>query len=173
MVARVVRVLIGFVLACLAAGTTIVLFVHTPPELVSQPAPGERLPEAGVWALAAATHFAKFAAPFALIAAVFAEWRNIGSWTYYVLIGIAVAVTGFLAQHASEAAGQASILHNYALSAFLATGFVGGFVYWLFAGRHAALPRPPAKPEVRRPAVPPASTPPTTTAPSGPVPDKA
>ena len=90
------------------------------------------------------------------------EWRGIGSWTYYVLVGIAIAVIGFLAQHASEAAGQASILNNYALSAFLATGFVAGLVYWLFAGRRAAGPTPPAKPEVRRA--------PTTTPPSTPTP---
>jgi hypothetical protein len=38
-------------------------------------------------------------------------------------------------QHFSEAPGQASILQNYALTAFLVAGFVAGFAYWLFSGR--------------------------------------
>lgn len=166
MIGRVIRVIIGFVLACLAAGLTLVLFVYTPGEFASQASDivSDRATEAWVLTLAAATQAAVFAAPFALIATVIGESRQIGSWTYYVLVGIAIAVVGFLAQHASEAAGQASILNNYALSAFLATGFVGGFVYWLFAGRYAAGPTPPAKPEIKRP--PAAAPPPSTTGPT-------
>ena len=49
-----------------------------------------------MFALAAATHGAIFAAPFALIGAAFAEWRRIRSWTYYVLLGIVIAGLGFL-----------------------------------------------------------------------------
>src|ERR1700733_3452886 len=148
MVARVFRIVIGFVLACLAAGLAMVLFVPPPGEFAADMS-GARLSEAGVLALAAATYTAIFAAPFALIGACFAEWRGLASWTYYALIGIAIAAIGFLAQLSSEAGGEATIVNGYALTAFLITGFLGGLVYWLFSGRHAAGPAavPPRRAE--------------------------
>jgi drug/metabolite transporter (DMT)-like permease len=150
MIERILRMIFGIALACLAAGLTLVLFVYTPPELVELKS--ERLSEAGLLSLAAATHSAVFAAPFALLGAGFGEWRRIGSWMYYVLVAIAIAGIGFLAQYWTEAQGQASIVNNYAVTAFLLTGFVAGFVYWLLAGRFARGPArqpeivPPAKP---------------------------
>ena len=125
MIGRIVRVLVGFILACLAAGLTIVLFVYTPVELALDA--GERVSEVGLLALAAATHSAVFAAPFALIGAAIGEWRNIISWTYYALVGVVIAVIGFLVQYWSETGGvPASILNSYALSAFLLTGLIAG-----------------------------------------------
>jgi drug/metabolite transporter (DMT)-like permease len=150
MIGRTLRMIFGFVLACLAAGLTLVLFVYTPPELIDLKS--ERLSEVGLLSLAAATHGAVFAAPFALIGAGFGEWQRIGSWMYYVLVAIAIAGIGFLAQYWTEAQGQASIVNNYAVTAFLLTGFVAGFVYWFLAGRFARGPArqpeivPPAKP---------------------------
>jgi hypothetical protein len=160
MIASILRVLFGFVLACLAAGATIVLFVYTPVELAMDSV--DRMEEAGLLSLAAATHTAVFAAPFALIGAAVGEWRGIGSWTYYALVGVLIAVIGFLAQYWSEGGGgPATILNSYALSAFLVTGLVGGLVYWLFSGRYASVadgsvsvgeasppsrPAPPARP---------------------------
>jgi len=137
MIRRFFRVIIGFVLACLAAGLAVVLFVYTPLELAGDLA-SERLVEVGLLALAAATHSAVFAAPFALIGAVIGEWLKIGSWMYYVLVAIAIAAVGFTAQFWTEAAGEATIVNNYAVTAFIVTGFVAGLVYWLFAGRYAA-----------------------------------
>jgi drug/metabolite transporter (DMT)-like permease len=154
MIGRAIRVIFGFVLACLAAGLTVVLFVHTPLELVDLQ--GERLREVGLLSLAAATHSAVFAAPFALIGAGLGEWQRIGSWMYYVLVAIAIAAIGFLAQFWAEAQGEASIVNNYAVTAFLLTGFVAGLVYWLFAGRFAG--RRDREPEIispARPAAPP------------------
>lgn len=136
MIGRIVRVLVGFILACLAAGLTIVLFVYTPVELALDA--GERVSEVGLLSLAAATHSAVFAAPFALIGAAVGEWRNIISWTYYALVGVLIAVVGFLVQYWSESGGvPASILNSYALSAFLLTGLIAGLVYWLVSGRYA------------------------------------
>jgi len=161
MIGRAIRVIFGFALACLAAGLTVVLFVHTPVELVDLQS--ERLREVGLLSLAAATHSAMFAAPFALIGAGFGEWRRIGSWMYYVLVAIAIAAIGFLAQFWAEAQGEASIVNNYAVTAFLLTGFVAGLVYWLFAGRFArggdrerevilpSTPKPAASPDVSPP----------------------
>ena len=137
MISGMLRVIIGFVFACLAAGFTMVLFVYTPVELATELA-SERVSEVALLALAAGTHSAVFAAPFALIGAGFGEWQRIGSWLYYVLVGIAIAGVGFLAQFWTEAAGEASIVNRYAVTAFIVTGFVAGIVYWLFAGRYAA-----------------------------------
>lgn len=139
MISGMLRVIIGFVFACLAAGFTMVLFVYTPLELATELI-GERLSEAALLSLAAGTHSAVFAAPFALIGAGFGEWQRIGSWLYYVLVGIAIAGVGFLAQFWTEATGEASIVNSYAVTAFIVTGFVAGIVYWLFAGRYAAGP---------------------------------
>jgi MFS family permease len=136
MIGSILRVLFGFVLACLAAGATLVLFVYTPVELASDA--GERVQEAGLLTLAAATHAAVFAAPFALIGAAIGEWRAISSWTYYALVGVVIAVIGFLVQYWSEGGREpVSILNSYALSAFLVTGLVAGLVYWLASGRYA------------------------------------
>jgi drug/metabolite transporter (DMT)-like permease len=153
MIGRIIRVIFGFALACLAAGLTVVLFVYTPLELVDLQS--ERLSEVGLLSLAAATHSAVFAAPFALIGAGFGEWQRIGSWMYYVLVAIAIAAIGFLAQFWTEAQGEASIVNNYAVTAFLLTGFVAGFVYWLFAGRFAG--RRDREPEIIPPPRPAAS----------------
>ena len=135
MIGRFIRVIFGFALACLAAGLTVVLFVYTPFEIADLQS--ERLSEVGLMTLFAATHSAVFAAPFALIGAVFGEWQRIGSWMYYVLVAIAIAAIGFLAQFWTEADGEATIVNSYAVTAFLLTGFVAGFVYWLFSGRFA------------------------------------
>ena len=156
MIRRILRVVIGFVLACLAAGVSMVLFVYTPFELAGDLA-SERVSEAGLLSLAAATHSAIFAAPFALIGAVIGEWQRIGSWMYYVLVTIVIAGIGFFAQFWTEAVGDASIVNTYAVTAFIVTGFVAGLVYWLFAGRYAAEPSEPEFIRPTRPA-PPANT---------------
>jgi hypothetical protein len=153
------RAIFGFILACLAAAATLVLFVYTPAELASLPSDigSDRLTEAGFFTLVVAPHVMLFSALPALICILFAEGRSIGTWTFYVGLGIALAVLGFLAQHFSEAPGQATILQNYALIAFLLAGVVGGLVYWFFSGRFAA-------PRVRAPLV---ETRPSSPAPAG------
>ena len=159
MILSFIRVLFGFVLACLAAGLTMVLFVFTPLEVTGMPS--DRLSEVGLLTLAAATHSAVFAAPFALIGAVFGEWQRVGGWLYYVLVAIVIAGIGFTAQSWTESIGEASIINSYAVSAFLLTGFVAGMVYWLVAGRYAS--RGPIEPDIISPARP-------APAPSGPSP---
>ncbi|HJU31318.1 MAG TPA: hypothetical protein VJ740_07685 [Hyphomicrobiaceae bacterium] len=152
MTIAMLRVIFGFVVACLAAGLCLVLFVYTPLEIATEHS-AERAGEVGLLALAAATHGAVFAAPFALIAAAYAEWQRIGSWLYYVPAAVLIAVIGFLAQYRTEAAGEATIVNTYAIIAFLITGCVAGLVYWAVAGRHASGPRPPRE-EIIPPAKP-------------------
>jgi hypothetical protein len=146
MVVRVLRMLIGFALASLAAAFTLVLFVYAPGEWASVRADlgGERLGEAARFALIVTPHIAMSAALPAFVGAVFAEVRRIGRWTFYALAGVATAAAGFLAQHLSEAPGEASILSNYALVAFLTSGLVGGLAYWAASGRFASRGASPA-----------------------------
>ena len=114
-----------------------VLFVYTPARAGR---PAERAAARGGPAVAGGRYPQRDASPrrFALIGAGFGEWQRIGSWMYYVLVAVAIAAVGFLAQFWTETQGEASIVNNYAVTAFLLTGFVAGFVYWLFAGRSAA-----------------------------------
>lgn len=138
------RVIIGFALACLAAGIAIVAFVITPGELanLSGDAFDNRLAEFFSLSLRAGTHAAIFAAPFALILAAIAEWQSLRGPTFYIFGGLAIALAGFLAQHWSETAGQHTVLNDYAIRAFLATGLFSGLAYWLVAGRSAGSPLP-------------------------------
>jgi drug/metabolite transporter (DMT)-like permease len=162
MIGRIFRMIFGFAMACLAAGLTMVLFIFTPPELVDLQA--VRWSEVGLLSLAAATQIGMFAALLALIGAGFGEWHRIGSWMYYVLVAIIIAAIGFLAQYWGEAQGQASIVNNYAVTAFLLAGFVAGFVYWLFAGRFAR--GRDREPEIIPPSTPKAATSPDASPPA-------
>jgi hypothetical protein len=147
MIGRLIRVVFGFVLACLAAGLTTVLFVYAPFEQSDLAV--ERLTEVGILSLVAATQSALFAAPFALIGVVFGEWQRIGSWMYYVLVTVAVAAIGFLTQFWSGTGGvEATFSNRYAGTAFLVTGVVAGIVYWLVSGRFARRPRLQPRPDV-------------------------
>ena len=139
MFGRLIKILIGFALACLAAGLTKVLFATTPSELANLPPDlaadkMSKVFESGVFAGIVS---AMFAAPFALVAAAIGEWRRLRDWVYYAAAGVAIALIGLLAQYSGEAQGAPTIVNNYALGAYLTAGFVGGLVYWLFAGRTA------------------------------------
>jgi hypothetical protein len=135
-IASLIRILFGLLVACLAAGLTQVLFVITPVELLATPssALAERLGGAGILALVGATQAAVFSSPFALIAVAVGEWQGLRSWIYYALAGLAISVAAFFAQYNSEQGGP-TIVNDYALQAFLATGFIAGLAYWATSGR--------------------------------------
>ncbi len=139
MLERIFRVLVGFILACLAAGFTKVLFAVPPSELLNLPADvqSDRLAQVAESGIFASIWSLLFSAPFALVAAAIGEWRRLRSWTYYVIVGLGVALIGFLTQHSAEQAGQPSIFNNYGLTAFITSGFMAGLTYWLFSGRNA------------------------------------
>ncbi|HVZ05544.1 hypothetical protein [Hyphomicrobium sp.] len=140
------RVAFGFALASIAAGFVTVLFVNTPTDVLTQPV--SRLPrtadETFELAMLTATHAAIFGIVFTLIVATIGEIFSIRSIAFYLLGGILIALLGFVAQYASEVSGEPTIFNNYALKAFLTTGFFGGFVYWLAAGQFAGRAPPPA-----------------------------
>jgi hypothetical protein len=139
MLGTLLRVLLGFIIACLVAGVATVAFVVTPGDIAALPADAlpERLGNAGVLSLLAATHSAIFAFPLALIAIAIAEWFSIRSWIYYVIVGILIAIAGFCAVSYFEVEGQPTIVNDYALRAFLTVGVFGGLAYWLVAGRRS------------------------------------
>jgi hypothetical protein len=145
MLARILRILIGFSLACVAAAVTLVLFVYAPADLANlrDELNGDRLSEAGFFALLITPHVLISAAFPALLAAVYAEQRKLASWPFYALAGLATAAAGFLVQYLTEPTTRAiSIFQTYALIAFLTAGLIGGTVYWAFAGRFVAT-KPP------------------------------
>lgn len=151
LIATVFRVLLGLLVAALAAGLVLVAFVVTPADLaaLSGEALTERLVSAGLLALAVATHSAIFAAPFALLAIVVGEWLGLRRLAYYALIGGAIGVAGFLAQHASEAAtAEATVLNTYAAAAYVTAGLVAGIVYWAMSGRYGHRRQRPSTPAV-------------------------
>jgi hypothetical protein len=132
MFASMLRILLGFIIACIVAGAIMVGFVQGD-EMMTDDA--VKLSDAAELSLLVGTHQAIFAAPFALVAAAIGEWQSIRNWAYYGLAGIAIAAAGFIAQYASEEGGDLSILNQYGLTAFLVAGFLGGLAYWLVAGR--------------------------------------
>jgi hypothetical protein len=139
MMRTLLRVIGGFLLACLAAGLVKVLFVVPPSQIAALPAVdvSTRVGDLLILTLLAATHSAIFGFLFALIAAIIGEWFSIRSALYYALAGVTIAGLGFFAQYASEVAGQPTILNTYALTAFLAAGLTAGLAYWLAAGKFA------------------------------------
>src|SRR5262245_47440626 len=139
MFVRVLRILLGFALACVAAAVTLVAFVYAPSDMAGlrEELTGDRLSEAGVFALLITPHVLVSAAFPSLLAAVFAESRKLASWMFYALAGIATAIAGFLVQYLTEASTPLSIFQAYALIAFLTAGLIGGLVYWGAAGRFA------------------------------------
>jgi len=149
MLLRVLWVLIGYVVACIAFALVLVAFVFTPVEFVSLPdgAGSDRLSMAGFQLFASAVQIMIFAAPMALVATAIAEWRGIDDWLYYALVALLIAGVGFLAQYVSELQGAPTIINNYAFTAFMTAGFAAGLVYWLVAGRFAAARRRAAEAE--------------------------
>ena len=116
---------IGFVIAVAAAGFTVALAIFG-----VNPSS-----DAGGWIILFAAWTAAYAGAFAfmpwLIAVVFAEGFGFRSVFYWFAVGGAIgaaayAFTGFYGDKTDGGSGIA--IH-------LAAGFVGGFAYWLIAGR--------------------------------------
>ncbi len=150
------RVALGFALASLAAGLTLVLFVYAPPDLETLRADlnAERLSEVGLLALLVTPWVAVCAAVPALAGALFAEVRKMARWWFYALTGVATAAAGFVVFF------EASLPSLYELAAVLTSGLVGGLAYWAFAGRFARQkPSPNLDPPASAGAPPPAVAP--------------
>ena len=139
MIAAMVRILFGFVLACLAGALTQVLFVITPADIYGlEGAPRwQRIAFASAITLSAATQSAVFSLPFVAVVVLFGVVRRVQGWAYYVFASLAVALLGFAALYVSESGGQPTIANGYAVAAFAFSGIIAGYVYWLVAGHQA------------------------------------
>jgi hypothetical protein len=72
----------------------------------------------------------------AIAVAMVGEILRIRSWIYYVLAGgVSLAAIPLLVTPAS--ADLPAVATSQYMTIFVAAGFVGGFIYWLFAGRRA------------------------------------
>jgi hypothetical protein len=72
----------------------------------------------------------------AAIAAIAGEALRVRSWMYYVLAGgAAMAAIPVLASPRSDS--LPALPAGQYMTIFAAAGFVGGFIYWLFAGARA------------------------------------
>jgi len=142
------RTLIGiasFVVSMLVAAAAFLAFIPSidllaiPGDLLNYLS-GEPLGGMGKFYLATVAQFAKFAAPFALIAAVMGEMKSYRSWSYYTLCGAGLAVLGYLIWQESRAAPTGSSSDDFnllAYAAFVIAGAIGGLVYWYLAGSRA------------------------------------
>jgi hypothetical protein len=100
----------------------------------ADPLIGQAAPVFGVVIFAWTVAHALTALP-ALIAVVVGEALKLRTWMYYVLAGgAACGAIPLLAVPAGEAPMLPS---GHYMAIFAAAGFVGGFVYWLLAGRNA------------------------------------
>lgn len=129
MLVALIRILFGFVAAALVAGLVQVLFVAGAD--IGGLSSG-RLESLGLLVLLAATLSAVFAAPFALLAAGFAAWQQIRSPLFFIGAGLAIGLAAFFTQYVGEA-GPQTILNQYALAAYVCSGFAAGLVYWFIA----------------------------------------
>jgi len=133
----ILRTIFGYALACLTAAAVVVLFVKTPAQLLALPQAEQlqTLESTGLLILAAATHSAVFALPFALIAILIGILFKSNKALFYSAAGVAISLFGFAALYFSDPARTQALLNSYALTAYALSGLLGGYAYWLFAGR--------------------------------------
>ena len=125
---------IGFVFACVAAGF---FFVFAALGFGDDGAYLDRyLMETIVLVAGVSATAGGLAAVPALVAIVIAELLSLRSVLFYLLAGAAIGLAAELAARAPEAG-----LATADLQLFIASGVVGGFVYWAVAGHGAGRPR--------------------------------
>jgi hypothetical protein len=127
------RIALGYAVACLIAGATQTAFVVEPAVFTRGP---ETAAAAGLLVAMAATQTAIFSFPFACIGIPLSEWLRWRGWLTFVLLGSIISLTAYAVAIAGETGGV-TLWNDYALKAFLAAGVSGGLGYWLVAGRHA------------------------------------
>jgi len=116
---------LGFVAAVLAAGATVAVGIGG----------AEAGPEAQVWTVVVATWAALYAGAIAflpwLVALVVAEGFGLRSVFYWFAVGGGVAGAVYALARTD---GDLAVV-GPGITIALAAGFVGGFTYWLVAGR--------------------------------------
>lgn len=132
MLRSILRSVVGYVAACLAAGAAQVLFVVEPGGMF---ATRDAVAAAALLIAMSATQAFTFALPFAIIAIGITAVLGLRGWLTYVAAGVAIAVCGYWTVLAGDVGP--SLRDDVALRAFAVSGAVAGLVYWLVAGRRA------------------------------------
>lgn len=138
LIGRIVLVLVAFIIAAICAFSALIFFTSSMLNEVVFDRPPEYVDPYFI-----ADYFAvllllgsgvMIASAVTVVAVIVGEVANIRSWIYYVGIsGLAFAATPIIAAYPGDIAFPNSELLTMCASA----GFVGGFVYWLLAGRSA------------------------------------
>lgn len=116
----VIRVLVGYVLACLAMGGTFILLVEGPVVAAGR----ETLDEFFALVVIATMGLSIYAAVPALICIIVGEARGITSWMFYAFAGLFITL--------------ASVLYSgFGGTRLVIAGLIGGLVYWGVSGRSA------------------------------------
>ncbi len=133
---RILTVIVGYILACIAASIVLTIGTLTPQwdDLSSL-----GLPSAVLWSVVGvgAAFIAAIATPPAVLVIAMAEgfaWRS--GLVYAVLGGILALSLSSGLDFASYAGDPASSLARER-EVIAAAGIAGGFIYWLWAGRRA------------------------------------
>lgn len=135
---RIVLVIVAFIIAAICALSVLLVLTSSLLEEIVMERPPEYV-DPGIVAdyfaiLILLGYGALIASAIMVVAVAIGEIANIRSWLYYVLAaGGAFAATPVLAVYPAEFAMPDTQLITICASA----GFVGGFVYWLLAGRSA------------------------------------
>jgi hypothetical protein len=147
LVARFFVIFFSLILAIIAAGLALALGVMLPDVVTLSTDPVE--------------HFTFFAASFfatsfvgyvafapALVLIAIAETFNIRSIFYYAIAGAAIGLFAYYGSNISVAVENSTDMPPVAFSLQLvaAAGIIGGFVYWVFAGRKAGRWKNPLAP---------------------------
>jgi hypothetical protein len=139
---RILVVIFAFLLACVAAALVVTFALLLPgwTELID-PQPGRQ--SVAVMVGLSATFISIYAMLPAMLVIALAEGFRLRSVLFYALAGAALALFSaygwdlrFLRSHTDDLGGRG-------VEIMAAVGIVGGFVYWMLAGRNAGRWRPP------------------------------
>ena len=116
----IMRVLVGYVLACLAVGGTFTLLVEGPVVAAGR----ETLDEFFAIMFIATMGFSVYAAAPALICIILGEARGITSWMFFAFAGLFIALA-------------TAWYSGFGGTKLVIAGLIGGLVYWGVSGRSA------------------------------------
>lgn len=136
---RIILVIVAFIIAAICALSVLLFLTSSLLEEIVMERPPEYV-DPGIVAdyfaiLILLGYGALIASAVTIVAVAIGEIANIRSWIYYVLTaGGAFAATPVLAVYPAE---FAAVPDTELITMCASAGFVGGFVYWLLAGRSA------------------------------------
>jgi hypothetical protein len=139
---RIFVVFFAFLMACVAAALVVTFALLLPgwTELID-PQPGRR--SVAVMVGLSATFFSIYAMLPAMLVIALAEGFRLRSVLFYALAGAALALFSAYGWDLRFLRGHNDDLGARGVEIMAAVGIVGGFVYWLLAGRNAGRWRPP------------------------------